>query len=142
MKIRTLLAAVAALVLCVPMARADQANIDHAMRDAVALYKNGGEPAMREKAKLCYDSIDFGQGNKAQTAATGVEYCYAFETAAIAIMSARNEWKNTGYFNATDLLARAAYYLEQARVVTLPEQFTPYVQKRADYIRARIPTML
>lgn len=119
-------------------ALADQANIDRAIKEAVTAYKTGGETALTDRAKFCYDSIDFRTASRAPQ----VEYCYSFETASLVILKEKNEITATSYFSPSDLLVRAAYNLERARVVTLPEQFTPYIQKRLDYIMKKVPPML
>lgn len=133
---------IATVLASSPAARADQNNIDRAMQQVVSDYKDGGEKAMTTRAKFCYDSVDYGHRIRAQTAATGVEYCFSYETAAVAILNERGGYKNTGYFAAEGVMVRAVQYLEKARVVLLPEQFQPYREKRADYIKEAIPGML
>jgi hypothetical protein len=143
MKLIACLVVIATALAHSPAARADQTNIDHAMQQAVSDYKKGGESAMHTRASLCYDSVDYGHSNRAQTAASGVEYCFAYDTAAVVILNERGEYKSyTGYFSPDGVMVRAALNLEKARVVTLPEQFPPYWGKRVDYIKQTIPGML
>ena len=112
--------------------------MDDAVNQAVSDFKAGGESAMTDRAKFCYDSVDYrriGAG-----AAKGVEYCMAYEFAAVTIMSNRHEWSaSAGYFNGADVIFRAAKYTEKARVVVLPEQFDPYWKPRSDYVKKTVP---
>jgi len=135
------LVALAALA-CAPVAHADQGNLDRAMQQAAGDFKTGGEKAMTTRAKFCYDSVDYGRGNRAQTAGAGVEYCFAYEAAAVSILNERGGYKNAGYFNGQDVMVRAVRYLEKARVIALPEEFNPYWVPRVDYIKEAIPGVL
>jgi hypothetical protein len=125
----------------VQTARADQNNIDAAMKQAVTDYKAGGYTAMSDRAKFCYDGIDYRPGSG--DAASAVEYCMSYEFAACRILSNYNKWKPyEGYFNGMDVIFRAAQSTEKARVVTLPEQFDPYWKPRSEYIKKTIPGLL
>jgi hypothetical protein len=125
----------------VQTARADQNNIDAAMKQAVTDYKAGGANAMSDRAKFCYDSVDYRRGSG--DAAKPVEYCMSYEFAACQILSNRKEWNPyAGYFNGADVIFRAAQSSEKARIVTLPEQFDPFWKPRSEYIKKTIPGML
>jgi hypothetical protein len=125
----------------VQTARADQNNIDAAMKQAVRDYKAGGESAMTDRAKFCYDAVDYRRGNEG--AAKSVEYCMSYDFAATHILSNRKQWNpNAGYFNGADVITRAVLYTEKARIVVLPEQFDPFWKPRNEYIKKTIPGML
>jgi hypothetical protein len=125
----------------VQTARADQNNIDAAMKQAVTDYKAGGANAMSDRAKFCYDAVDYRRGNEG--AAKAVEYCMSYEFAAVSILSTLKKYDPyAGYFNGLDVIFRAARYTEKARVVVLPEQFDPFWKPRSEYIHKAIPGML
>jgi hypothetical protein len=130
-----LVAAVTAIALMASFpVRADQSNIDAAMKQAVRDNRANGETAMQERAQFCYDSVDYRRG--ASGSAKGVEYCMSYEFAAVALMSDRGQWNAaSGYFNGADVITRAALYLGRARVLNRPEEFDTYWQPRSDYIQ-------
>jgi hypothetical protein len=135
----TIVAAVTgmAVLLVAGPALADQNNIDRAVNQAIKDYKASGESAMSDRAKVCYDGVDYRRG--VTGAASAVEYCMSYEFAACMILSKRGEWDvNAGYFNVRDVMFRAAQYTEKARVVTLPEQFDPYWKPRSEYIKKAV----
>jgi hypothetical protein len=121
----------------VQSARADKNNIDAAIEQAISDDKAGGANAMTDRAKFCYDAVDYRRGNEG--AAKAVEYCMSYDFAAVFILSNRKAWNpNAGYFNGTDVITRAALYTEKARIVLLPEQFDPFWKPRSEYIKKAI----
>jgi hypothetical protein len=118
-------------------ARADKNNIDAAIEQAISDDKAGGANAMTDRAKFCYDAVDYRRGN--EEAAKSVEYCMSYDFAAVAILSNRKAWNPyAGYFNGADVITRAALYTEKARIVLLPEQFDPFWKPRSEYIKKAI----
>lgn len=127
------------LASCVVSASADSwdsnANIDKATKRAVDVYKEGGIDALAAASKNCYAGLNATRTNK--NAGRDIEYCFALEVAGANIDKAGT----VPYLNAREVLMRGVYHLEQAGLITLPDQINPYVQRFAK-IPKKIPSML
>lgn len=106
------------------------------MGAALKTYKSGGVTGIVEGARNCCAGLDTSLANR--NVGCDVEYCVAYVLSAFVIDSEISKAMN---FPANDALSNvnvavmAMYVLEQARIVTLPEQYAPYLEPRANQIR-------
>ena len=118
-------------------------NIDRAMNAAVATYRSAGVAGLVDGANNCYAGLNASPRNR--QAGRDAEYCFAFAVSSAVID--RETSRATGraqheYFTNGELLIRAMYVLEQAQVVTRPEEFQPYMAPRVTRISTEIPRRL
>lgn len=126
----------AAFALAALPAFADQANLDRAVKDALATYKSGGEQALATKADLCTTGVDF--SGAASSPAREVEYCMALEAAGVVMLQHDGKLAQSDYFQPTDVMVRAKANLVRAHVIELPEQDNAYVIPRMKYVREQV----
>ncbi len=133
--------AVAALLALATPAIAGTQNLDKAVADAFSAYGKGGSDALVTAAKICNSGIDTASGSHDMTPGEQAEYCFGFEIASMTIINkepgaARPQDPN--YFRPDNVLLRASINLEHTRVISLPEQVTPYIVPRVDYITSLV----
>jgi hypothetical protein len=115
-------------------------NIERAMDAALATYRKTGVTGLVQEAENCYAGLDTSRRNK--HVGRDVEYCISYvvssavidKEASRAINAPQNE-----YFTNGELLLKAMYALERARIVTRPEEFQPYLAPRLSKISGEMP---
>jgi len=129
----------AMLAACLP-ALADSwdsnKNIERAMGAALKTYKKTGVSGIVDGMNNCYAGLDTRQANR--NVGRDVEYCVAYALSSLVIdgeISKAMNFPPSQYLNNVDVAVKAMFVLEQARIVTLPEQFTPYFDSRMSQIR-------
>lgn len=101
-------------------------NIAKATEQAIQTYKTKGADALVADGESCHAGLDLARTNK--NLARDVEYCIAFEIAATLIDQKTANPHHPYWANGNTFL-RGMYALERARIVTLPEQFNPYLER-------------
>lgn len=130
----------AALALAALPAFAEQANLDRAAKDALKVFRAGGEPALKEKVELCESGIDY--TGAVESPNKQVEYCSALEFAGLAIIRHDGKEDMAEFFKAADIWVRVNYIAARAKVIELPEQVAPYWTPRIRYINKRIEELI
>jgi len=136
MRLKRLLAAVAALALFAPDVHADQAGLERAVRDAVKTYRGGGVNALREASEVCYsaDSKFVDNGDL-------VDSCVAFDMAALVILT-QTKTPKPQYFDPLISLHRMTGAAEHAGLFVGPDGLDRYVGSRMNFVESRVPSKL
>lgn len=118
-------------------------NIERAMDTAVSTYKKSGVTGLIKESENCYAGLDTSRRNA--HVGRDVEYCVSYVVSSAVIdkeMSRANNAPQNEYFTNGELLLKAMYALERARVVTRPEEFQPYLAPRLSKISEEVPRRL
>lgn len=118
-------------------------NIERAMDAAVSTYKKSGVTGLIKESENCYAGLDTSRRNG--HVGRDVEYCVSYVVSSAVIdkeMSRANSAPQNEYFTNGELLLKAMYALERARVVTRPEEFQPYLAPRLSKISEEVPRRL
>ncbi|ABO60614.1 hypothetical protein LA345_39005 (plasmid) [Burkholderia vietnamiensis] len=119
---------------------ADTDDLDRGVRDAVTAFRSGSDAdALVTRAQLCYSGVDT-HGGRDKSAGDQLDYCFAFEMTSARLLNkaGRVPHDSPKYFSNQEIATRAAYNLERARVLSLPEEFNPYIITRAKYVGGKI----